>query len=358
MDDLLNKLWTSNNYSSSAQKLYKQAKERNSKATLRRVKEFLSTKSSLQVLRKPTKQRFFSSIVAEDVGSNLMIDIMVYNRYQYKGYQYLLNCIDVESRYAVAIPLTNKKITTYIGAMKQVFKKMDDVPRIIQADNEFATKDFTDAMKQAGVKDFWFSQPNDIKHNSVVERFNRTIAMMLQEWRVSTGDLDWVSQLDRVVKVYNNSYHSTIKAKPSDVWDGTDVNTQTVRFVVPNFKVGDRVRYKIDKKIFDKGDSLTYSKDVFEVAEKSGQLWILKNVSTGERLKRKYRDGDLIRASETEVQTAKQTRKKTSDLEDDSKLQLKKKLEKELKKLKGSGVKSKFEKELEELGSRKRTRRN
>ena len=51
-------------------------------------------------------------------------------------------------------------------------------------------------------------------------------------------------------RLYNNSFHSTIKSTPQKVFDGKQFNTQQV-FYIPNpFDVGDTVRLK--KEIFSK----------------------------------------------------------------------------------------------------------
>jgi hypothetical protein len=320
------------------------------------VEEFLNSKGTTQVLRKPTKQKFYSSVYAEGPGSNLMIDTMVYTRHQYQQYQYMLNCIDIDTRYAVSVPLTNKRIPTYISAMKKVFRKMKHVPKTIQADNEFATEPFMDAMKKEGVEHFFISQPNDKRHNSIVERFNKTLARMLQQWRVATGQKDWVKEIDRIVDLYNSQEHSGVKHSPDKLWEGRAVNTSKIIIVHSNFKEGDKVRYKEDKKVFDKGDMLSYSKDVFEIVERKGIFNTLKNIKTGKVSSKKYRDEDLIKASETSVQTTAQTRKQTKDASEESTHKENKRLEKELKKLKGNGNKSKFEEEVTQLSGRGRTR--
>jgi hypothetical protein len=356
MESLLNQIWVKNNYSTNANRIYKEAKEKNKKVTLKKVDEFLSSKGTTQVLRKPTKQKFYNTVYAKGPGSNLMIDTMVYSRHQYKQYQYIFNCIDIDSRYAVSIPMTNKRIPTYISAMKKVFKKMNHVPEIIQADNEFAKKDFMDAMEKEGVKDFSFSQPNDKRHNSIVERYNKTLAQMLQQWRVATGNKDWVGEIDRIVDLYNSRVHTVTDKTPDNIWQGKAVNTQKIVIVHTNLKVGDKVRYKEEKKVFDKGDMLSYSKDVFEIVERKGIFNTLKNTKTDKISSKKYRDEDLIKASETSVQTTAQTRKKTKEASEESKHKEKKQLEKELKKLKGNGTKSKFEEEVTQLTGRGRTR--
>ena len=51
-----------------------------------------------------------------------------------------------------------------------------------------------------------------------------------------------VKDISRYVKNYNNDLHSTIKAKPMDVYKGLDKNHQKYKFVKYEFKVGDIVR--------------------------------------------------------------------------------------------------------------------
>ena len=38
------------------------------------------------------------------------MDVMVYNRFKIHGYQYILNCIDTNSRYVASTALTNMKL--------------------------------------------------------------------------------------------------------------------------------------------------------------------------------------------------------------------------------------------------------
>ena len=53
-----------------------------------------------------------------------------------------------------------------------------------------------------------------------MERWNGTIARLLQKYRIATGNYDWPSYLDDIVYNYNHTYHSTIKEIPADVFDG------------------------------------------------------------------------------------------------------------------------------------------
>ena len=116
--------------------------------------------------------------------------------------------------------------------------------------------------------EFYFSEANELIKNSIVERYNRTLAGFLQKYRVASGSYDWPSYLPDIVFNSNHIYHSTMKATPYDVFHGLDTNKQThVRLPPTSFKVGDKVRIKIHKNIFSKGDALTYSKDIYVIDE-------------------------------------------------------------------------------------------
>ena len=53
----------------------------------------------------------------------------------------------------------------------------------------------------------------------------------------------YIDKLDDIVDEYNNTCHTTIKMKPTDVKDNTYINTdKETNDKDPKFKVGDRVR--------------------------------------------------------------------------------------------------------------------
>ena len=63
-----------------------------------------------------------------------------------------------------------------------------------------------------------------------------------------------------------NTYHTTIKMKPTNVKDNTYINTsKKINYKDPKFKVGDRVRISKYKKIFAKGYTPNWSEEVFVI---------------------------------------------------------------------------------------------
>ncbi len=99
-----------------------------------------------------------------------------------------------------------------------------------------------------------YNQPYEISKNAIVERFNRTIAMMLTRWRETSKLRNWYSVIDVLVDAYNHTYHRTIKNKLIDVWNGTADNKQDVTFANHDLKINDLVKLIIRKKVFDEGD--------------------------------------------------------------------------------------------------------
>ena len=74
----------------------------------------------------------------------------------------------------------------------------------------------------------------------------------------------YIDKLGDTVDEYNNTYHRTIKMKPTYVENYTYINfIKGVNNKDPKFKVGDYVRISKHKNIFDKGYTSSWSEEVF-----------------------------------------------------------------------------------------------
>ena len=115
-----------------------------------------------------------------------------------------------------------------------------------------------------------YSGPDDVIKNSLVESFNRTIANLLQKARIASKKgktWKWYNELPSIIKKYNSTVHSTIKAKPPDVFNYRDVNHQEIKRIKPNCKVNDKIRIVTNKKLFQKGDVIRISKAIYMIVE-------------------------------------------------------------------------------------------
>ena len=93
----------------------------------------------------------------------------------------------------------------------------------------------------------------------VVERFNRTFKNKMYKYFTHKNTLCYIDVLPQLVKSYNNTYHHSIKMKPSEVtkanedkvWHTLYGNNIQMRLRF-KFQVGDRVRISKVKRIFKK----------------------------------------------------------------------------------------------------------
>jgi hypothetical protein len=266
----------------SAEKLYKKLVKVDPEVTMKQVKTFIKNQFTAQVNKPIHKPKEFSNIVSPSVGNNFQIDIIVYDRYAYNKYKYILCCLDVYSRYASCRAMTNRNMSTIMNNVESIFEEMGE-PNHINCDNEFNKNEFNKMAKEKGIT-MHYSQPDEINKNSIVERFNRTLAELIQKWRTATGKYDWYKVLPDIVANYNNTYHSTIKTTPSAVFNKDELPQIRIKKVKHSFNIGDQVRLKIQKKIFDKGDVLKYSKDIYLISDIDKNRIYVKNIRTGNEL--------------------------------------------------------------------------
>ena len=119
---------------------------------------------------------------------------------------------------------------------------------------------------------------------------------MLQRWRQSQGGLrDWVKVLPDLVYNYNHTIHATIHQRPIDVFSGA-ARPQQIPILTSalKFKVGDYVRLRNLRKVFDKGDALRYSKDVYVIISVQGARFKVRNTLTGAEPHRRYKEVELL----------------------------------------------------------------
>jgi hypothetical protein len=143
---------------------------------------------------------------------------------------------------------------------------------------------------------------------AIVERLNGTLAKILQRYRIGTASNDWPAILQDVVANYNSSEHSTIQARPVDVFNEKTENSQvhtkldkaTIkadRFGSDEIKVGDQVRVKEHKGTFAKGDRLTHTDAVYSVESVQGQRVRLNNDRDGLIEHDYFRPYEILRTS-------------------------------------------------------------
>lgn len=280
--------------------LYKKVKEKDPNISISDVRDWLSKQATYQVNRQDKKPKMFNSIYAPKPFYNFQIDIIVYDRFEVDKYKYILCVVDTYSRYAVCKALTNRENPTIVKMLEEIFKEMGGVPERVNCDNEFDTTLINNLWKKHNVR-VYYSNPSEVNKNSIVERFNRTLITLLQKFRTATnGTRKWYKYLPDLVENYNTRIHSTIKETPKDVFEGKVGSRQVVNVVDETpLQVGDKVRIKIIRKVFDKGSEIHYSDQVYIIDKKQGQKYYLRD-ENGDVLSKPYKPYELRKANEIE----------------------------------------------------------
>ena len=184
------------------------------------------------------------------------------------------------------------KMATIMSKLRDIFDEFGFYPANINCDNQFDVPQFTDFFTKKGTN-LWFSQPEQPHKNAIIERFWRTLALLIQRMREGIKNFDWVKALPDTLENYNDTYHRSVKAKPIYVLEGKKENPIERKIVESVLKKGMRVRIKTKKSLFAKGDIHTFSRDIYQIIEKKRQTTTLKNLTTGKDIKRTYIDEEL-----------------------------------------------------------------
>ena len=123
-----------------------------------------------------------------------------------RGVKYLLAVIDVFSKYGWLIPLKDKTGKSVASALKTIFKDRKSEKMWVDKGKEFYNKDVKDLTEL-------YSTENEEK-SSVVERWIRTMKEKMWKYFTANSTNNFINVLSDLVKIYNNTRHSSIKMTP------------------------------------------------------------------------------------------------------------------------------------------------
>ena len=95
---------------------------------------------------------------------------------------------------------------------------------------------------------------------------------MMKEF-VKNNNTIWYNILPKLIKIYNNRFHSTIKMKPTQVNKNNEkyikenMHTYNETSKIPKFKIGDLVRISLERRnLFDKSSgNIKWSEELFKI---------------------------------------------------------------------------------------------
>ena len=154
--------------------------------------------------------------------------------------------------------------------MKKYLKK--NKAKYIWSDKEsaFLSKEMQQFFKDNNVKNY---HTNSHLKAVIIERFNRSLRELMMKEFVKNNNTIWYNILPKLIKIYNNRYHSTIKMKPIEVnklnekYIKEKIYTYNKTSKIPKFKINDLVRISLKtRKIFDKpSGNIKWSEELFKI---------------------------------------------------------------------------------------------
>ena len=149
---------------------------------------------------------------------------------------------------------------------------MKNKPKYILSDKEpaFLSKEMQQFFKDNNVKIYHM---NSLLKAVIIERFNRSLRELMMKEFVKNNNTVWYNILPKLLKIYNNRYHSTIKIKPIEVNKNNEkyikenIYTYNKTSKNPKFKIGDLVRISLKRRdVFDKASgNIRWSEELFKI---------------------------------------------------------------------------------------------
>lgn len=279
-------------------RLYRKVNEDNPNLFITKVQvqKYLNSQVQYQLdLRKKTPKHLEASrMTSVRPFSFIQIDLISKNPTgTARQYKYIFTCIDLFSRYAFAYPIFNKTARTIKNCFEKVYDEVEDllvakglnydpVIDLLSCDNgtEFKNKTMEDYLTLIGCN-VSYGVPYISQSQAFVESFNKTFSMLLNHFaemkRNGQGRrIPWNQCVAPVVKIYNESYHSSIQMTPIEAL-AQNLNAilnhyrrigqlpVQVRPREKKYRRGTVVRHIIQKGKLAKRTSNNWSTDLFEV---------------------------------------------------------------------------------------------
>ena len=175
---------------------------------------------------------------------------------------YVMNCVDVFSRYAQSVKLKNKSKAEMQRAIHELIKLYGAKPKKIWSDLESGVQALETHLNGMGIELYHTdnSYRGEGTHSvPIVERFNRTMKYWMYIYKQeSETNMNWaqllVHTIKRFIPFYNTRVHSSLGRTPEEVYSGKYNNeVNSIQTVNENAR-------KIEGKTFNIGQSVNLAK--------------------------------------------------------------------------------------------------
>ena len=190
-----------------------------------------------------------------------------------KDHKLIMVVIDCFSKYLWTRPLKSKTGAEIARAFADILSHANNrIPKNLQTDQgtEFYNEKFQSLMKKFSINHY---HTYTIMKAAIAERVIRTLNEKLYKFFSLNGSYRWIDVLPEITKNYNDTKHTTIRCKPSDV---TKASEQDILKSVYNhikiagirkFNVGDIVRISKAKHVFEKNYTPNWTTELFKIVK-------------------------------------------------------------------------------------------
>ena len=240
-----------------------------------KINEFLRQNNVHSIHRRIIKKNFpRRKIIARFPFDIFMADLIEYPnlKFQNNRYVYILILIDCFTKKVWAMAMKEKSATWTADAFESIFKNLDDFPSHLITDGglEFFNEKTQNVFRNYGVNHYKIPTKTKWKA-SIVERVNRTIKTRIQRYFFQNKTKKWIDIYEDVVKDYNNTPHSSIGIAPNQVSEDNRVAVYKRLYpdnllrTVCKLQKRDKVRYLLDKEIFEKGYTKKWTEEIYQI---------------------------------------------------------------------------------------------
>ena len=308
---------------SSVEKLYKAARAENSNITRKFVRDWLSGQDSY-TLNKPIRRKYKRSrLISPGLFIQNDVDLMDVSNLakSNENIRFILVSIDTLSRKLYLQPIKSKHGT----AVREAFEKLwgdDPWPKILRSDGgaEFSNSKVQSFFKEHGIHHFVAT--TDVKAH-MAERVIRTLRGRLHRFIAHKQNERYIDHLQQIAFAYNNSIHSSIGVKPSEVNSSNERLIWWAQYMPRSgkkkafvFELGDNVRISYARHAFTRGYDYKYTGEIFKVVERSRRdgipIYKLQDLA-GETIKGIFYTEELVKVApknEWKIEKVLRTRKR------------------------------------------------
>ena len=312
-DDTLNSIYYNPTTGLRSEKdLYLKAHEIDNSITYSIVKKFLQSQETAQVFHHRHKPETYYPLQAHRPFQRIQIDLLdlTSGKRNNQGYGWIMNAVDVYTRYAIAIPLKNKTTTECFNGLKTILKDISVLGfRVLQIDSDnepaFLSKSFKKYCADLAIVQN-LSLPLDYPPKGVVERFNGTLRTLITKYLHAFKTRDWYTHLADLIQNYNTSLNRDLGTTPTKAITDNSLYEMKKSLQIEKasqdkhnndpsdnsaINIGDTVRVQIKKGLFEKGSSPSFTKAVYTVQDVQGlEYYVSEHVNP-------YRKRELLQVT-------------------------------------------------------------